>query len=52
MKSEGPNEARKNSKVFGRLDDIKEKATDTPLVPSPGVDGTELEEKGFAEKTE
>ena len=51
FKSNGPGEAKKNTLAYGTLADAREKLADAEL-PSPNVDADDLEQHGFAKRSE
>lgn len=53
MKSVGGGEPKKNHKAYGRLDDAVQKLAEAESgIATPTGDASELDEHGFAEKTD
>lgn len=51
--SSGPGQPKLNTRAFGRLDDLAEKyAESVSSVPTPDTGANELQEHGFAEKSD
>ncbi|KAI9763947.1 MAG: hypothetical protein M1840_008981 [Geoglossum simile] len=51
FKSEGPGEPKKNALAYKTLDDTREKLAEG-VTPSPNVEAQDLEDRGFAEKSQ